>query len=421
MIEASATILRLGLALAIGFLVGVERGWRDRDVAEGGRAAGLRTYALTGLLGGVAALLGQTFGGWALAVLGAPLALTLIVFKAREQSGEPDVSATSVVAGLTVFGLGALALAGDPRVAAASAVAVAALLASKATLHAWLRRLTWPELRSALVLLAMTCVVLPITPSRGFGPFGAINPAELWLMTIAMAAISFIAYAAIRILGPARGALTASALGALVSSTAVTYALARLERRSSNPAVNAAGMLVAGGVMALRLGAIVLATAPALLALLVVPLGAFAAASMLLGLLFVWRSGHDAPPDEAATLKSPFDLGVVLKFSLVLGIIMALSRVGAGLYGARALLPVAALGGLVDADAVTLASARMTRSGLSLETAAQAILVAAGVDSLCKVLLAVFIGRGRFGVLAAVGTASAAAAAVITWVIIRLA
>ena len=33
---------RLGLALALGFVIGLERGWRERDEKEGQRAAGQR-------------------------------------------------------------------------------------------------------------------------------------------------------------------------------------------------------------------------------------------------------------------------------------------------------------------------------------------------------------------------------------------
>ncbi|HWL70090.1 MAG TPA: MgtC/SapB family protein, partial [Geminicoccus sp.] len=48
---------RLAVALSIGLLVGLERGWRAREEAEGERAAGFRTFALSGLLGGICAAL----------------------------------------------------------------------------------------------------------------------------------------------------------------------------------------------------------------------------------------------------------------------------------------------------------------------------------------------------------------------------
>jgi uncharacterized membrane protein (DUF4010 family) len=405
---------RLALALAIGFLVGVERGWRARDVAEGGRTAGIRTYALTGLLGGVAGLLSQSLGGWAFAAIGLPFAGAFILFKQREQAHDDDHSVTAVVAALLVFSLGAYATLGDGRIAGAAAVAATTLLAFKAVLHDWLKRLTWPELRSALVLLAMSVVALPLLPDRGFGPYGVVNPYELWLLTIAMAGVSFVAYAAIRIFGPARGLMVGSAAGAVVSSTAVTLHLGRLTRQAPQAAAFHAGAaLMAGGVMAVRVGAIAAVLAPALLQRLAPPLAAFAGVSFLLALGAAGLSSRRLPTEPAASpMKSPFEFGLVLKFVLVLGAIMAAARVLAALYGSQGLLPLAAFAGLADVDAVTLAVARMTREdGLDLEFAAYAVLLATAVDSGSKVVIATVVGGVRFGLLFAGGTLLAAGVA----------
>lgn len=403
---------RLGLALAIGLLVGVERGWRARDIAEGGRTAGIRTYALTGLLGGLAGLLGVTLGGWAFGVLGLPFAAAFILFKLREQADEGDYSVTAIVAALMVFALGAYATVGDWQVAAAAAVVVTGLLAAKGVLHIWLQRLTWEELRSALVLLAMSFVALPLLPNRGFGPYGIVNPYELWLLTIAMAGVSFMAYAAIRMFGPSRGVVLASVAGALVSSTAVTLYLARLNRNAQNLRVYVGAALLAGAVMAVRLSAITLVLSPPLFQHLIRPLGAFAALSTLLGLAAAAWGSPRAQSEVASPMKSPFELDLVLKFVVVLGLVMAATRVLSALYGARGLLPIAALGGLADADAVTLATARMTTEGLDLGLGAAAVLLAAAVDSISKTGVALIVGGVRFGLWFAAGTLLSAAAAI---------
>ncbi len=405
------TFQRLGLALAIGFLVGVERGWQDRDVAEGGRTAGIRTYALTGLLGGLAGLLSNALGGWAFAAIGAPFAAAFILSKQREQAEDGDHSVTAVVAALLVFALGAYAVIGDGHVAAATAVVATALLAFKGVLHGWLRQLTWPELRSALVLLAMSFVALPLLPNRGFGPFGSVNPYELWMLTIAMAGVSFVAYAAIRIFGTSRGAVLASAAGALVSSTVVTLYMARLNRTGPARTAYAGAALIAGAVMAVRLCAITAVIAPPLFARLAAPLGAFAAVSALAGLAMARRAKSPEANEIPASMKSPLDLGLVFKFAFLLGAVLAAGRILTALFGPSALLPVAAVAGVADADAVTLTAARLAAQGTDLSLAAYAVLIAAGVDSLSKMTIAVVVGGPRFGAWFGGGTLVAAAAA----------
>lgn len=409
---------RLGLSLAIGFLVGVERGWRGRDIAEGGRTAGIRTYALMGLLGGVAALLAHDLGGWAFATVGLPLAAAFILFKQHEQAEEDDHSVTAIVAGLLVFALGAYACIGDWRVAAAAAVVVTALLAFKPVLHEWLKKLTWPELRSALILLAMTFVALPLLPDQAYGPYASVNPRELWLLTIAMAGVSFLAYTAMRVLGPTRGVIVASVAGALVSSTAVTIQLGRLNREAPDGTLaHAGGALLAGGVMVARIAAIAAVLAPALFYRLLPPLAAFAVVSAILGVGAALKARDGEAAQDLSGMKSPFDLGLVLKFALILGVVMAAARILSGLYGSGSLLPVAALAGLVDVDAITLTVSRMVGQGLDLRLAALAVLVAAAVDSVSKSVIALVVGGKRFGLMYAAGTvvAGAAAGAALLW------
>lgn len=404
--------LRLGLALGIGLLVGVERGWRERDLQEGSRAAGIRTYALSGLLGGVAGILGQALGALAFAAISVPLIVVICAYKLKEQAATKDMSATGVVAAMLVVGLGALATVGDQRLAAAAAVTATGLLATKDILHAWLRRLTWPELRGALILLAMTFVVLPITPNRAIGPAGAINPFEIWGLTIALAGVTFIAYVTTRIFGQGRGLVVASLAGALVSSTAVTLNLARLQKGAGASSSFAGAAMLASAVMAARICAIAAALSVPLLERLAPSLAVFGLVSLATGLAL---TRHGEPVQGTPhPIKNPLDLSVAIKFALLLATIMAASRILAERYGAQSILPVSALAGLADVDAVTVTVGRAASSGVDLRLCTLAVLVAGTADSLSKCLISAFVGGRRFAMLYAAATALSLALAALT-------
>ncbi|MGE3146086.1 MAG: MgtC/SapB family protein, partial [Pseudorhodoplanes sp.] len=173
---------RLAVALGIGLLIGLERHWKTRDDQAGSRAAGLRTFSITGLLGGIAAALAAALGGATSAGGGLFLGLCLValagimtVFARDENLAEKSFSATTAVAAVVTFALGAFAVLGDMRAAAAGAVATAGLLALRQPLHGWVQDITWPELRSVLILLAMTFIVLPVLPNDPVGPYGGVN------------------------------------------------------------------------------------------------------------------------------------------------------------------------------------------------------------------------------------------------------
>jgi uncharacterized membrane protein (DUF4010 family) len=249
-------ISRMALALGIGLLMGLERGWRTREAAPGSRTAGIRTFAISGLIGGIlGAIVGapdtvlSTAAAIVLAAGFATYAGVIATFCYTENRADNTFSATTPIAAMLTFVLGAYALIGNMWLAAASGVAATAILAAREELHGWVAQITWPELRSGLVLLAMTCIALPVMPTNPVGPYGGINPREVWIIAIVLASVSFLAYVAVRYLG-ARGVLLAGALGGLVSSTAVTIDSARrAAAREGPPDLLTASVAIASAIM----------------------------------------------------------------------------------------------------------------------------------------------------------------------------
>lgn len=402
-------VLRLGVALAIGFLMGVERGWRERDAEAGSRIAGIRTYGLIGLLGGVMAALSQLFGGallFGVAFLGVAAAYGW--FKIEEARQESNLSITGLVAALLVYGLGGLAVMGDLLPAAAAAVAATGLLSSRDLLHGWLRRLTWRELRSALLLLAMTVVVLPILPDRAIDPFGGFNPRQIWLFTILTASISFAGYVATRIAGPSASLAITGIAGGVVSSTIVTVTMARRSRTEAGGDALVAGALLASMVSVLRVAVLAGVVRPSLLLLLG---GPALAAALVFGLWGAWhlRRAKGLQATEAE-LQNPFDIRMVLLIGLFLAVIAFLFGWISAQFSPATIYGVAAFTGLIDIDALTLSTARLVPSSLGERTAAAAILLGVFVNGAERVVYAAGLGTMRFTAHFLGATAVAAAA-----------
>ena len=264
--DTSSAAARLAAALAVGLIVGLERGWRDRSLPEGGRVAGLRTFALLGLLGGLLALLQPLLGSGPLVagVVGVAGVFAVAYGFTLRESG--DRSLTSLVAALLTLVLGALAALGQAAVAVGCAVVVAVLLGLKPVLHRWLRLVEADELRAALQLLVLSAVIWPLLPNADMGPYGALNPYQLWLGVVLVAGLSLAGHFAMRLAGPRHGVVLTGLLGGLASSTAVTVALARRARERPQAATQlAAGVLCACAVMFLRIGIVLAALQPALL------------------------------------------------------------------------------------------------------------------------------------------------------------
>lgn len=396
-------LLRLTMALGIGLLIGVERGWKLRARAPGSRAAGIRTFTLCGLLGGVIAALSQLTGSpyGAGLVLGLGFAVYAAIFAWLERDADRaagSFSATTIVAGLLTFALGALAVAGDARAAAAGAVAATGVLALRSEIHDWIARITWPEMRSALVLLAMTFIILPIVPNTPIGPGEGVNPREVWLIAIVLAGVSFLGYAAVKLFGAERGVLLAAFAGGLVSSTAVTLTNARRAAAGEGAMhLLVAGVAVASTVSFLRVIAIVAVLKPELLPNVAPALGAAALAAVAYAFATVqWRSGGDAETPTTAEFANPFSFWPVVGFAVMLAVVMLLARVVGETFGAEGAL-LGAIGlGLADVDTVTVSVARLVPETLSAQGAGLAILAAVASNMAAKLAIGIGIGRGHF-------------------------
>lgn len=407
--EQSELFSRLGVALAIGLLVGLERGWSKRGEEDHRRAAGFRTFALSGLLGGVTGLIAQQGGGVLPAAIFLAYAGAFTLFHWLEATADHDLSATSVIAGLVTFLLGYLAVTGDLALAIACAVAMTALLALREQLHRWVAALTWAEIRSTLTLLAMTFLLLPLLPNRTIDPWQAINPYEVWLMTIFVAAISFAGYVAVKAMGDTKGLLVAALAGGLASSTATTLALARIgrEQPASARAVSA-GILLSGMVMMGRVAAIVAVLNGSLVGAVAAPL-ASAACVLALAAWVLARTPAEtrqamAPPDN------PLALGPTLLLGLAIAAILLATGYLNAVLGSRGVLLSAALSGVFDVDAIALSMAQMAGDRLGPDIAGQAILTAIGVNTVAKAAMAWWAGNGRVGALVGISTALALAA-----------
>ena len=410
-------IFRLGIALAIGLLVGLERGWRERDAPAGSRTAGIRTYGIAGLLGGVFAALSQEHDRGIIFAAGfIGFAFSLSWFKVREARHDRNYSVTGVVAGMCVFALGGLAVSGDYRSAAAGGAALAAVLSSRDVLHGLLQRLTWAELRSALLLAVMTAIILPLLPDRPIDPWGGLNPHAVWFFTVLSAAISYVGYIAVRLLGTTKGLIVSSLAGALVSSTAVTVSFGQKAAGGEQPLPLAGAAMLAATVSLLRVFVLVLILAPSLAAGLLAPVSAAALAFALCGTALLVRGNLTEGSHVAA--NNPFNLPPLLMFAALFAITMTLSAALANRAGNAGILVVSALSALLDADVSVLSTLRLLGHSASADIVTSAILVALVANAFGRLVLAAIASPIAYWGQLAIATGFAGSAGAVAYALL---
>ena len=393
-------LARLALALGIGLTIGIERGWHMREAPAGTRVAGVRTFTLIGLLGGLLGVAGQAVNDVIIAVglFGFFALIAVTYFSGAARSEERGM--TTEVAELITFILGLIAVRGDMIVAAVIAVITVAILDLKSHIHGWIENVQSAELKAAIKLLLMSVVVLPLLPNEDLGPGGVLNPYRIWWVVVIIAGLSFAAYAAIRVAGPKAGAALTGLLGGLASSTAVALSCARMAVRTPRLADSLGGAIaLACAVMFLRgLVVITILFKPAA-NILAAPLIAAVIGAAGTG-IYLFRFGMNGPsgaPGIAGPhvdLGPPSDIDTAVKFGLILAAVGLAAHYGKEFFGSGGLLASAALSGVVDIDAVTITMSKFGQAGTeSPESVALAVTIAVAVNSAAKMVYVLAIAR----------------------------
>jgi len=390
----------LAIALALGLLVGSERGWHGRSQSDGSRVAGIRTFSLIALLGGLMAAIGSggpALQSWLLCALAfIPLALLLIAsYVTRTRQGN-YFSITTEVAAMATYWLGVLPGFDLALPAAASAVIVALLLHLKDRLHGWLLILDARELLGTLQFLLVSVVFLPLLPNQGFGPWQALNPFQIWWMVVLISGLSLAGYFATRIAGSRKGILATSLAGGLASSTAVTLSLSRLHSEVKNTPVVAAGILLACGTMFVRILVVAAVINASILPSLALPMAV--GALTLLGCAWsLWRSARGETPDTPPAIHNPFQLVTALQFGGLLALVMLAADALQHWFGSTGLYALSVFTGIADVDTIVLSLSPRAGDSLLMSLVVVCIALAAATNTLMKGVYSRLAGGPQLG------------------------
>lgn len=407
---------RLALAALAGLAVGIEREWSGHATGPGARFAGVRTFLLLGLTGGMAGLLAS--GGWATigAVLvgGAALFAALAYAIAAHQTGDRD--GTTETAALLVLGTGVLCGLGYRGIGSGVAAVGVLALAEKDRIRELVARIGETELRAALRFAVLALVVLPLLPAGPFGPFDAIRPRELWAIVLLFSGLNFLGYLARRAVGPEWGYGIAGLLGGLVSSTAVTLAFARATRSLPTYASSLAlGVVAACTVLLPRVLGIALVVSPSVAARLYpyLLLPALAGGGVI---LYALSRRTPAPVGAEVSERNPLRLVSAIQMVLAFQVVLLVVPTAERLWGSAGVLGSAALLGLSDMDALTYSMARLGARG-DATLGARAIAVGILSNTMLKLGLVLVLGTPRFRRVAGPGLLALGAAVVLAIVI----
>ena len=391
--------LAMAAAIAVGLLIGIERGWKLRNAPEGTRVAGVRTFTLLGLLAGVAGLLGKTGYGIAAGAMVAAAAGIIAIGYTVRSHGDRRPDATSAVAALVTLALGFLAGSGNPSLAIAAAALVTLILAFRSEAHGLIERLDSADVKALARFSVIAGAVLPFLPSGDYGPFGAWNPQKLWLVVVLVTGFSFAGYVANRIFGARHGTIATAVIGGAYSSTAVTQTLAQRLGAGEGGGAENAGIALASAVMYLRVLLLVALLATSVLP----PLAKIILPALIVGSGAGFWLYRKAPRTEGpAPPGNPIALLPALGFLLFLAVAAVAARWAEGRFGDAGIAVLILIMGSLDVDAAIVTVGGLKPGTITPSLAALALggTILANMAVKLAVTVAYARGQGRQAAIA---------------------
>lgn len=374
--------VKIVLVLFLSFLVGLER--EEHKTTKGTYSfGGVRTFPLIGLLGYAIALLSgaQLFP----VILGFLVVggFLLLSYWHKLSQAEP-AGVTSEMSGLTTYIVGALVFYDHLWIATALSVASLLLLELKAVLEQIATRMAPEEILTFAKFLLLTAVILPIVPNQQFGRFH-VNPFKTWLVVVAVSTVSYASYLLQKVTKNRGGVILAAFLGGAYSSTVTTVAMSRRAAREQRPHLFAGGILIACGMMYLRLVALVVIFNRPLGATLAPAFLALATAAILTG--WLWSRRSDAVQSQVKREfepGNPLELGAAFFFALLFLVMIIATQLAVTYLGRAGVKILAAIMGIADVDPFTLSMTQSAGTLTPLNLAAAGIMIAAASNNLMK-------------------------------------
>jgi uncharacterized membrane protein (DUF4010 family) len=338
--------LRFTVALALGFLVGLER--ESTGVERKSTVfAGVRTYSLISLYGFACGWLYHINVVLALPVGMISIAsLVLLSYYAKLRGGR--LGWTSEVAALLTFLVGALALLTDVWVAMALAIVTTLLLSEKSEVESYVERLNKSEFLAVVKFILVTAIILPVLPNAEYTQF-KLNPTAIWKIVILVSSLGFVGYMLMKKFGGSRGMWLSGLLGGIVSSTAVSVSAGRIARRTpehSGGALQAA--LLASSVMHLRILALIWFLNPTYVPYLWWKLGALAGIGMVMAPRILTRDSTAKEIAEVETLQNPFEIKPAMFFAVFFVVISVVTMIIRNSFGNAGVLVLSGIVGVTD-------------------------------------------------------------------------
>jgi uncharacterized membrane protein (DUF4010 family) len=238
-------------------------------------------------------------------------------------------------------------------------------------------------------------VILPLLPETNISAQIPISPYHLWLSIVVVSGISYCSYLLKKFVFPDSGIMLTGLLGGIYSSTATTVILARKEKQGLAGSQTVSAIMIANGMMYLRILFLAFIFNGSVARLLAIPfLAMFLVSFILSKLSSKKKSDRLADPDSEnnlASTKNPLEFKTAAIFGILFVVFALITDFVMKTYGSTGITNLAYMVGITDIDPFLL-NLLQQKDGIGQMTVVLAIINATNSNNLLKMIYAISLG-----------------------------
>lgn len=240
--------------------------------------------------------------------------------------------------------------------------------------------------------IAFAGVILPLLPEENISAQIAVSPYHLWLAIVVVSGISYASYLMKKFVFPDSGIFLTGVLGGIYSSTATTVILARQEKQGLAGSQIVSAIMIANGMMYLRILMLAFIFNPEVAIKLSIP---FIVMFVLSYFLSRFASGKNTGKNSEITVegvqatgKNPLEFRTAAIFGLLFIIFALITDLVLKTYGSNGITGLALVVGITDIDPFLL-NLLQQKAVISETTIVIAIFNATNSNNLLKMIYAI--------------------------------
>ena len=303
-----------------------------------------------------------------------------------------DFGLTSSILALLTYCLSVLVFTQPGWLVLSFVVSILILTEMKSQFRSISKKASEEEFITLAKFIALAGIILPLLPSENISEMIPISPYHLWLAIVVVSGVSYVSYLVKKFIFPDSGILLTGVLGGIYSSTATTVILARREKEEGTGAQSVSAIMLANGMMYLRVLVLAFVFNQSIGLLLTIPFLVMFGIAFAISKLVLMRkkssSEQAVVKKKELENKNPLELKTATIFGILFVVFGLITEAVMKHYGSSGVTGLAFLVGIFDVDPFLLYLLQQ-QSGIIQFTVALSIINATNSNNLMKMIYAV--------------------------------